>query len=73
VPFFQEYLIKLLTKSLEHYVPFHAGRIFKANLDYKKNYRYDEYRFQFERIKLIYHDNSSSWSEFQKLKSIVEK
>tara|TARA_B110000908_G_C9947841_1_gene311180 strand:- start:32 stop:586 length:555 start_codon:yes stop_codon:yes gene_type:complete len=77
VPFFQEYLTKLLAKSLEEYVPFHAGRTYSAKLEFKKSDKDNdgeiEDDYDFQRINLIFHDNASDWSEFQKLKNIVEK
>ena len=73
VVFFQEYLKDLLAKSLEYYVPFHAGRIYSAKLDFKKNDMDEDDDYSFQRINLIYHDGGSTWTEFQKLKSIVEK
>ncbi len=81
VPFFQEYLTKLLTKSLEHYVPFHAGRTYLAKLDFRKsheenneeNNEENDEDYSFQRINLIYYDNVSNWTEFLKLKNIVEK
>jgi hypothetical protein len=70
--FFQEYLSKLLTKSLEYYVPFHAGRSYSATLEFKKSNKEDDDDYNFQRINLIY-NNASNWTEFQSLKSIVEK
>lgn len=77
VRFFQEYLNKLLTKSLEHYVPFHAGRTYSAKLEFRKpeknSEKETENKYNFQRMNLIYHDNFSTWIEFQKLKNIIEK
>ena len=77
IPLFQEYLTKLLIKSLEHYIPFHAGRTYSAKLEFRKsdeeNDEETDEDFSFQRINLIYPDNASNWTEFQKLKKIVEK
>ena len=73
VPFFQEYLTKLLTKSLEHYEPFHAGRTYTATLDFKETAESDDDEYNFQRINLIYNDTGSNWTEFQELKRLIEK
>jgi len=77
VSFFQEYLSNLLTKSLEYYLPFHAGRIYSAKLEFRKsdedNDEETKNDYSFQRINLIYYDNSSSWTAFQKLKNLLEK
>jgi hypothetical protein len=73
VQYFIEYLNKLLSKSLEYDAPFHAGRIYMANLDFKKNEDEQDEDYSFRRLKILYYDGGSNWTEFQKLKSIVEK
>jgi hypothetical protein len=70
---FQNYLSKLLVKSLELDYPFHAGRHYSAKLDFRKEYYDKDDNYSFERLNLKYHDTGSSWTEFQFLKSIVEK
>ena len=71
--YFQEYLNKLLAKSLEDYIGFHAGRHYRANLAFRKGDEESEEHYSFQRISLAYHDTGRTWTEFQKLKSIVEK
>jgi hypothetical protein len=73
VPNFQVYLNKLLAKSLEMSVPFHAGRIYSASLDYRKTEEEGDEDYSFKRLNILYYDSASSWTEFQALKSIVEE
>ena len=73
VPNFQEYLNKLLIKSLEYYVPFHAGRTYSATLQFRKTDEQNNDENNFRTINLTYYDTGSTWTEFQKLKNIVEK
>jgi len=70
---FQNYLTKLLTKSLELDYPHHAGRQYSAKLDFRKQYYDKDDTYSFERLNLKYNDTGSTWTEFQSLKSIVEK
>ena len=70
---FQEYLNLLMKKSLEYYVPFHAGRTYSAILDFKKTDNDEDDEYTFRRLNITYDDTGSNWTEFQKLKSIVEK
>ncbi len=73
VPVFEEYLSKLLAKSLEYFVPYHAGRIYSANLNFRKTEEGNDDEYNFRRIKILYYDGASTWTEFQKLKNIIEK
>lgn len=77
VTLFKAYMNKLLTKSLKYYEPFHAGRTYSAKLDFRKPYEDNDKEtkdnFSFQRINIIYHDNASNWTEFQKLKNILVK
>jgi hypothetical protein len=70
---FQEYLNLLMKKSLEYYVPFHAGRTYSAILDFKKTDDDDDDDSTFRRLNITYDDTASNWTEFQKLKSILEE
>jgi hypothetical protein len=70
---FQEYLKKLMAKSLEYYIPFHAGRSYSAILDFKKTDDDEDDEHTFRRLNITYDDSGSNWTEFQKLKSLVEK
>ena len=73
VKYFKEYLNELLAKSLEYYVPYHAGRMYLANLDFKKIAENNDDDYSFRRLKILYYDSGSTWNEFQKLKNIIEK
>jgi hypothetical protein len=70
---FQEYLKKLLEKSLEYYTPFHAGKTYTATLAFKVDDEQNDDDYRFDKINIIYDDSGSTWTEFQKLKKIVEK
>ena len=67
---FQVFMNELLKKSLEFSAPFHAGKVYSATLGYKNEDGNDKVTSQ--RIKISYHDSWSTWTEFQKLKNIVE-
>ena len=73
VVYIQEYLKKLMTKSLELDYPHHAGRRYSAKLDFRKKYYEEDKSYSFERLNLVYNDTDSTWTEFQKIKNIVEK
>jgi len=68
---FQNYLKKLLAKSLKLSYGYHAGRQYSARLDYRE--QYDDDKRSFERLNIVYNDNDSAWTEFQSLISIIKK
>ncbi len=71
VKLIQNYLSKLLIKSLEYDIIYHAGRTYTARMEYRKDDEDDDFRDT--RLNLRYNDAYSTWTEFQTMKSIVEE